>query len=228
MLKQIFLVTAITLLASAAYAQNAFHGTAPQAQLPVQQAPNFVFTEAPDDYVVGGNFAPITVITYASVTCPHCGNWFTKEWPKVKAKLVESGKIRFVLREYPTAPAALSMTGFALAACAPRERYMSVIEYQMENQTKILKQSQQGKGREAYDKIARVAGLNNDADISACLSSPYPTQHINLSQSRAAAAGVQSVPAFFINGQPYKGDQSAKAMISLVDSMLGIGVSSHR
>lgn len=205
--------------------QNHNHQTqnTPSAQLP---AADFVFTEAPDDHVLGADFAPITIISYASVTCSHCGHWFSNIWPDVEESLVDTGKIRFVLREFPTQPQALSLTGFALAECAPKADFMSVIEYQMENQTQIFEQARTGNGKTAYKKIAKLAGLNNDAEISACLQDPSQTAHIGLSVRRADAAGVKGVPAFFINGEPYKGDQSAQAFTTIIDTMLETGASS--
>ena len=204
--------------------QNHNHQTqnAPASQRP---APDFVFTEAPDDHVLGANFAPITIISYASVTCSHCGHWFSNIWPDVKTNLVDAGKIRFVLREFPTQPQALSLTGFALAECAPKEDFMSVIEYQMENQAQIFEQARAGQGKAAYKKVADLAGLKNDDQIAACLQDPSQTAHIGLSIHRAEAAGVSGVPAFFINGQPYKGDQSAAAFTKIIDSMLSTGAS---
>ena len=234
MLKKIFLSSAITLIASASYAQDAHkghqHGPQPQAGNAVQgldlSKVDFVFSEAPDDHVVGGDFAPITIIAYASVTCSHCSNWFTNEWPDVKASLVETDKIRFVFREFPTAPAALSLTGFAMANCAPKEDFFSVVEYQMENQAEIIEQTQQGKGQEVYGKIAKLAGLDTDEKVAACLTAEREGGHIEVSLDRAAAAKVQGVPAFYINGDAYKGKQSAKDFIELIDTMIETGSSS--
>lgn len=236
MLKKLFIASAVILCASASYGQDTHqghnheghdHGSQTQAQAPQSHlpAPDFVFTEAPDDHAIGGDFAPITMISYASVTCGHCGNWFSTIWPKVKAELVETHKIRFVLRELPTAPAPLSMTGFAMAECAPKADYMSVIEYQMENQSKIFDLAKAGKGAQAYADVGKLAGLNNNADITACLQDPSSIGHINLSQRRADAAGVKGVPAFFINGEAYQGDQSAEAFIQLVNAMIATGSS---
>jgi len=239
MLRSLYLAATLCAFAvsSASFAQNAHQGhnhqNNPHTQNPQTQnppaanlpAPDYVFTEAPDDHVIGADFAPITMISYASVTCSHCGNWFSNIWPDVKRQLVDSGKIRFVLREFPTPPQALSLTGFALAECAPKEKFMSVIEYQMENQAKIFEQARAGKGKAAYNKIAKRAGLQNDAQIANCLNDPRNTGHIELSTRRADAAGVKGVPAFFINGEAYKGDQSAQAFTQLIDMMLATGAS---
>lgn len=180
---------------------------------------DYVFTEAPDDHVIGADDAVQTIITYASVTCPHCGSWFTEEWPVVKTELVETGLIRFVFREFPTAPAALSMTGFMMANCAPAEDYFEIIEYQMENQAQIFKDAQEGRGREAYNKIAAKAGMMDDDAINACLTNPDMAAQIQDNSARANLGNVKGVPAFFINGQLYNGQQDAKTLVELIKEM---------
>lgn len=206
-----------TFIAAPAWAQDA-------ADIPARVS-DYVFTEAPDDHVIGADDAVQTIITYASVTCPHCGSWFTEEWPVVKTELVETGLIRFVFREFPTAPAALSMTGFMMANCAPAEDYFEVIEYQMENQAQIFKDAQEGRGREAYNKIAAKAGMMDDDAINACLTNPDMAAHIQDNSARATLGNVKGVPAFFINGQLYNGQQDAKTLVELIKEMDARGLS---
>ena len=185
----------------------------------------FVFNEAPDDHVLGADDAPITMITYASVTCGHCGKWFQEEWPVVKRELIETGKMRFVLRPLPTPPAMLSVTGFLMAECAPEEDYFSSIEYQMNNQETIFEAAQNGTVQEEYSKVAAQVGLNNDEEINACLSKPENMELLQLNQKRADAAEVKGVPAFYVGGQAYKGKQDASSLVSLIGSMYESGQS---
>ena len=159
------------------------------------------------------------MIVYASVTCTHCADWFTNQWPAVKKDLVDGGKIRFVLRPLPTPPAQMSMVGFMMAECAPKEDYFDVVQYQMENQLMMFKQAEIGKVREEYDKVARLAGLEDEAAIQACFQDLEKLKHIHTNGDRATAAKVQGVPAFFINGDNYKGDQSADALTKLILEM---------
>ena len=179
----------------------------------------YTLTEAPDDHVLGDDKAPITMIVYASVTCSHCADWFTNQWPAVKKDLVDDGKIRFVLRPLPTPPAQMSMVGFMMAECASKEDYFDVVQYQMENQLMMFKQAEIGKVREEYDKVARLAGLEDEAAIQACFQDLEKLKHIHTNGDRATAAKVQGVPAFFINGDNYKGDQSADALTKLILEM---------
>ena len=193
-------------------------------ELTVDNVP-FALTEAPDDHVLGDDKAPITMIVYASVTCSHCSDWFTNQWPTVKKDLIDSGKIRFVFRELPTAPQQMSMVGFMMAECAPSEDYFEVVQYQMENQLMMFKQAELGKVREEYDKVGKLAGLEDEVAIQACFQDLERLSHIHVNGERATAAKVQGVPAFYINGETYKGGQSADELIAIVSKMSEKGMS---
>ena len=200
--------------------------TAQDADTLPARVTDFAFSEAPDDHVVGSETAAIALIIWASVTCSHCSNWFTNEWPIVKTELVETGKLRVVFREFPTAPAELSMTGFRLAECAPREDFMSIIEFQMEEQKNIFEAAKNGKSAEAYGVIAEMAGMESDDAISTCFRNPDITTHIIDNANRAKLAGIKGVPGFLINGEPYKGGQDAKSFVALINEMDEKGISS--
>jgi len=193
-------------------------------KMPAKDIP-FALSEAPDDHVIGSDKAPITMIVWASVTCPHCGDWFTNEWPSIKRELIETEKMRFVFRPLPTAPAQLSMVGFMMAECAPSGDYFNVVEYQMENQRMILEQAQKGEARAEYDKIGKLAGLETQDDIQACLQNQDKLSHIHTSGDRANGAAVGGVPAFYINGDPYGGKQDAETLTKLISDMYKKGLS---
>jgi len=145
--------------------------------------------------VLGSDTAPITMIVWASVTCPHCSDWFTNEWPSIKKELIEPGKMRFVFRELPTQPAQLAMVGFMMAQCAPEEDYF------------------------------KLAGLKNEADINACLADQDKLAHIHTNSDRANGAALKGVPAFYINGESYEGKQDAGTLIKLINTMDEKGLS---
>lgn len=224
-----------TLLASSAFAQTTpipkgdghsdhdGHDHAKPSK-PAKDVP-FALSEAPDDHVIGSDKAPITMIVWASVTCPHCGDWFTNEWPSIKKGLIETEKMRFVFRALPTAPAQLSMVGFMIAECAPSEDYFKLIEYQMENQKKIFEAAEKGEARAEYDKIGKLAGLDSGDDIQACLQNQEKLSHIHTNSDRANGAAVGGVPAFYINGDPYEGKQDAETLTKLILDMNKKGLS---
>ena len=221
-----------TLLASSAFAQvtpipksgahDDHNHTKPNA--PTKDVP-FALSEAPDDHVMGSETAPITMIVWASITCPHCSDWFTEEWPTIKKELIEPGKMRFVFRELPTAPAQLAMVGFMMAQCAPEDDYFKLIEYQMENQKQIFKAAENGEARAEYDKIGKLAGLETEADIQACLADQDKLAHIHTNNERATGAGLSGVPAFYINGESYDGKQDAETLVALIKKMDAKGLS---
>jgi len=195
-----------TLLASSAFAQStpipkSDHDSHDHAKptVPAKDVP-FALSEAPDDHVIGSDKAPITMIVWASVTCPHCGDWFTNEWPSIKKELIE-------------------MIGFMMAECAPSEDYFKVVEYQMENQKMIFEQAQKGEARAEYDKIGKLAGLDTQEDIQTCLQNQDKLSHIHISNDRANGAAVGGVPAFYINGDPYEGKQDAETLTKLISNM---------
>jgi protein-disulfide isomerase len=221
----LLLALASTALSSAPSVAQSDEKSAAALELP-KLVTDFATVEASDDHAMGSEDAAITLIVWASVTCPHCGTWFSEEWPAVKSELIDTGKLRIVFREFPTAPAQMAMTGFLLAECAPFTDHMDVIEYQMENQDAIFKDASEGRGREAYNKIANLAGMEDDEAITACLRNPDMLAHIQTNSDRARAAKVKGVPAFFINGEAYKGASDAESLVDLISEMDEKGLSS--
>lgn len=202
---------------AAAYAQDV-------TTLPARVT-DFAKTESVDDNVMGNENAAITLIIWASVTCPHCGQWFTEDWPIVKTDLVDKDKLRVVFRELRTAPVELSTTGFQIAKCAPTEDYMSIIEYQMENQKRISDAAHMGQGPQIYTEIAKMAGMETREALSTCLRNPDIMSHIIDNENRARVAGIKTVPAFLINGETYKGPNDAKSLVALITDMDEKGLS---
>ncbi|MGE3302995.1 MAG: thioredoxin domain-containing protein, partial [Hyphomonadaceae bacterium] len=97
-------------------------------------------TSAESDMALGDPSAKVTVIEYASVTCSHCKEFHAKVWPQLKANYVDTKKIRFVFREFPTAPAQIAVAGFQVARCAgdTPEKYISVLDTLLHKQEQII------------------------------------------------------------------------------------------
>ena len=132
--------------------------------------------------------------------------------------------MRFILREFPTAPAEMSLTGFMLASCAPTDSYFDVIEYQMENQEKIFKDAREGRAKEAYDEIAAKAGMVDTDAITACLGNPDILSDIQDNVTRGNLTGISGVPAFVINGELYSGPLDADSLVNLIQDLEEKGV----
>lgn len=154
--------------------------------------------EVATDHALGSASAPITVVEYASVTCGHCANWHTSVWPDLKSKYVDTGKVRYIYREYPTGDVSLAMVGHLLANCAGDDKFFGMISVQMKRQDKIL--SAGSKVKDEYVALAKSAGMS-EADFDACMSDQKQIDRLNAVTDAGSNAGVTGTPTFFINGK---------------------------
>jgi len=188
---------------------------------PVPENVEHVFDFAPNDHLLGAANAPVEMIIYASVTCGHCGTWFTNDWPILKSKYVDSGKIRVAFREIPTAPTEVSIPGFIIANCAPAEKYMDIIVHQMQNQKKTFEDLGAGKGQEVFMNLAAMAGMNSEAELKTCFDDPSHQARFVKSDERFRAAGMSGVPGVIIDGKVFESnDKSASELSSAIDKLL--------
>lgn len=153
------------------------------------------------DMALGNTDATVTVIEYASVTCPHCATFHETIFPTIKENYIDTGKVRFIFREFPTAPAELSVVGSMLARCAAdkggRDAYFLVIDSLFKTQkTWIFGDNP----RAELIKVANQAGMD-EAAFDACVKREELLELINknISEGRDKYA-VNSTPSFVING----------------------------
>ena len=179
-----------------------------------------VYTAAPDDHTLGSADAPVDMIIYASVTCGHCSDWFTNHWPTLKTDYIETGKVRVIFREFPTAPVGLAMSGFLIANCAANNGFFESIEHQMQTQKDIFKRVEAGDGRQAYTEIAEKAGIIGEEALLACFNEQAHEDRLNRALDRARASNTDSVPAFYINGERYRDDMSAEGLALKMNSLI--------
>ena len=212
------LATAAQSFTATATAQNSSMMT------PIPVDDGGVRTELAEDHAIGSVSAPITIIVYASVTCPHCSKWFQEEYTLIKRDYIETGKVRMVFRPYPTAPAQLSYAGFVIAQCSG-ERYMESIEYQMNNQADILDGMKNAKSQEdvlsGFYAYAAKSGLSPEQTM-ACLENEENIQPIQRAQERAQKGKVGGVPAVLMGDKTYLlEDTTYEALSEKFDLALG-------
>ena len=159
--------------------------------------------------------ARVTVIEYASVTCSHCARWHADVWPEFKARYVDTGKVRYVFREFPTAPVDVATAGFMLARCAGSDRYFEVIEALMSRQNEMLSAALP---RTVLLDVAAGAGLS-EAQFQTCLSDTAAVARIDARVRAGLAAGVDGTPSFFLNGKPVA-DSSLSGLSADIDALL--------
>jgi len=159
--------------------------------------------ELPGDHAIGSKDASIVVVEYASVVCRACGNWHNSVYPEFKKKYIETGKVRYIFREFPTQPERLAQTGFSIANCVGEKKYMSNIEMQFKRQEAILRASDYAK---AYENLAKASGLSI-AEYEACRNDQEWLAEYNDKVKAARQKGVNSTPTFFINDKRHKNSE---------------------
>ncbi len=153
--------------------------------------------------VMGDPDAPITIIEYASLTCPHCANFHRDTLPKLKAEWIDTGKAKLVYRDYPTDPAALAFAAAMVARCAPADRYFVFLNAYYMNQ-KIWKYAQNP--LESIAQIARLGGMSRE-DFDACLQDEELLDGLNqVVVDGQMEYGIKSTPSFVIGDQVIRGN----------------------
>jgi protein-disulfide isomerase len=182
------------------------------------QAPNpvdagaLVLTE--QDRVLGKSDAPITIVEYASLSCPHCAHFATEILPKLKEKWIDTGKARLILRDFPLDEPALRAE--MVARCVPPERFYPLVETLFETQEKWVVAKD---WRAALERIARLGGIGKK-EFDACFTDKALEDRVT--QSRLTAGqllGVNSTPTFFINGKKFDGTPTFEAFDQLLSGL---------
>ena len=149
------------------------------------------------DRVLGQADAPVTVIEYASFTCSHCGEWHTTVYPAFKARFVDTGQVRLVLRDLPTPPVQVAAQAAGIARCAAPSRFYDVAASLMNGQAALFD------GAPVADWLNAAVAVSGrtEAEIQTCLADPATIEGIRTGIAGANAAGVTSTPSFFVNGR---------------------------
>lgn len=154
------------------------------------------------DIVFGDPNAPVTLVEYASWTCPACLDFHTRIMPNVKTDYVDTGKVKFVFREFPTAPTNIAVAGFAIARCTEDDQYYDILDELFMRQDAILTLARQGGPVvEALKQIGANHGIEGDEPFQACLDDQTNRDAIRASIAAARGQGVDATPSFFLNGE---------------------------
>jgi protein-disulfide isomerase len=146
--------------------------------------------------------APVTIIEYASMTCPHCAHFAVNVYPVLKSRYIDTGQVRYILREFPLDP--LATAGFMLARCAGDDKYFTVVDLLFRKQQDWVVQ----RPLAPLLGIAEQEGFSKES-FDACLANQQVLDGIEWVRQRAATRfGVDSTPTFFINGEIHRGDMT--------------------
>lgn len=175
------------------------------------------------EMALGEANAPVTIVEYMSTTCPHCAAFHNNTFDAIKTKYVDSGKVRFVMREFPFDPRAAA--AFMLARCKPQNpaelsdasQYFPMISMLMKQQETWAAAQD---GREALLQMSKLAGFTQES-FQACLTNQKLLDDVlKVRETGGKEFGVDSTPTFFINGQRYGGSMSVAEMSALIDAAL--------
>ncbi|MDB5564095.1 MAG: Protein-disulfide isomerase [Tardiphaga sp.] len=169
------------------------------------------------DMVLGPKDATVTVTEYASMTCPHCAAFTKDVFPKIKEAFIDTGKIRFVFREFPLDIKAAA--GSMLSRCIAKDdaaKYFAVTELLFKTQDDwVMKDT-----AASLTRIGKQAGLSQEA-VEACLKDQALLDKIAADQKFAnEVLKVNSTPTFFINGEMLKGETSFEEFSKKITSLL--------
>jgi len=179
--------------------------------------PQDLATQGPlGDIFLGSPDAKVTIIEYASLTCPHCGHFHQETWPELKKRYIDTGKVRFTLREFPLDP--LSTAGFMLARCEGNDKYYPITDLLFDQQKNW---AYVDKPLDALRQIMRQAGFTQEK-FDACLRDQKLYDAVNAVKNRAMEKlNVDATPTFFINGERHPGSMSIDELEKIIKPMLG-------
>ena len=153
---------------------------------------------APGDMSLGDPKAPVHIVEYLSLSCPHCAHFNEDVFPTLKAKYVDTGKVYYTVRELLTPPAQVAAAGFLLARCngADARRYFKVVDEVLRSQ----KRWQAGNIKPIFVEIGQANGVS-EAQFNACLSDEAAQEALDKRIEYAVQTDkVTGTPAFFVNG----------------------------
>ena len=169
------------------------------------------------DMTLGSKDAPVTIIEYASMTCPHCAAFEKEVFPQIKSAYIDTGKVKFIFREFPLDQVALAAS--ALARCVAKDdsnKYFAMIGILFNQQADL-----QTKAFETINRVGKQAGFS-EAMIKACVQDDLTVQKGILADREYAnqTLKIDSTPSFFVNGTLVKGETSFDGFKKIIDPLI--------
>ena len=206
----------------------ALTGAAALAALPAfaQDADLATKGYAVGDVIKGDPDAPVTIIEYASLTCPHCASFHQNSYPEIEANYIDTGKAKLIMREIYFDQ--FGLWSAMIARCGGEPGYYTMIDMFLnrqrdwyQNHVRAYNQTKNPQPIiEEMMKIGRLAGLSNDR-MESCLSDQdYLEKLVTDFQTYSSEDSVRSTPTFLINGEVVTGAVSAAEMARVIDSKL--------
>lgn len=187
-----------------------------QAQDATDAASKMLAAASPlGDRVLGQANALVVMVEYASATCPHCAEFHEKVLPLIKTEYIDTGKVRFIFREFPLDR--LAMGAFMLARCVPDDKYFPTIDMMFRRQQTWMKSTNPA---DELFRIMQFSGMDK-AGFEACLKRVDLSKAIFESSKEAAKDfGIKGTPAIFVNGQMIDGHKEMTEVKAAIDAAI--------
>jgi protein-disulfide isomerase len=176
---------------------------APEASAPLQ------------DMAVGSENAPVTIIEYSSLTCPHCAHFHEEVFPELKSKYIDAGKVRYIMREFPLNEPALA--GATAARCLDPSRYFAFTGLLF---AKMNDWAFKDDALAPLKAFAKQAGVNGE-EFDKCIDNQDLQKKILAIRDEGQKKGVNATPSFFVNGTLLKGAPTMQALVEAMKPYLG-------
>jgi protein-disulfide isomerase len=175
------------------------------------------------DVQIGPDSAPVSIVEYASLTCPHCRDFWKQEFPQLKAKYIDAGKVKYVLRELPTPPTDVAIAAAAVARCAGKDKYYDVVDDVYTNYAKMMEAASSDTGAAGVlVEVGARHGLQLD-QVKACVSGDAVKTYIQ-KEIAEKPSYANSTPTVILDGN-FVEDHSFPNLSKLIDAKLGVAPS---
>jgi len=181
------------------------------------QAVSGLFDAMPlEDNVMGDINAKVTIVEYASMTCPHCRSFHEDVLPTITEKFIDTGKVKFILRPFPFDGDRRGEAAFMLAKCAPNDTYYAMVDALFATQSVWA-----GQGNPVPEllHLSKLSGMT-EADFKACLGNQdLLTKMIDGRNKAVKDFGVSATPTVFVNGEKL-GDSTLESLTKAIEAAL--------
>lgn len=168
-----------------------------------------------EDVALGKENAPILIIEYASLSCPHCAKFHQEVFPQIQAEYIDKGIVRFIYRDYPLNLPALH--GAMIARCAGKERFYTFLKVLFSMQDKWAFESDH---IPALKKIALLGGMNEESFGRCLADKSLETAIIETRKVAADEHKIDSTPSFLVNGKLWAGAKTYQGITDAIANTL--------
>lgn len=206
------IIGAVATLAVAALAYFLFMGSSVDGTKTAEETKNSQLAEN----VMGSADAPVTIIEYSNLTCSHCATFHKETLPGLKEKYIDTGKVKYILREFPGN--ALASAGFMLGRCLPkRESYFIFIDMLYARQAEWAFVKDPGA---ALQTLAKQAGFTDESFKKCVDDKELAAKILAVRNTGSEEFRISSTPTFFVNGARLEGAQPLEEFQKLIDPLI--------